>query len=253
MRDSALNTIETHASYCFVFAHPDDEVYCCGLMSRLTTAGKRVAAVFLTSGDAGINAELREREVAASMQSIGIAEKHTHLLRVAEQAVLSSLAEITSRLLELIETMQADCVIGMDYEGGHEVHDAASYITSHCVAHYPATHYVLPVYHNENGRRVAGGFLPSLKATDTVLLTDEERDIKIEVLEAHRGQIGHFLHLQKHNARYFETIFAREVFRKIESPLDYEARPWNEIGYEAHRNGFKFADFQQAIRIMRRA
>ncbi|HVF09480.1 MAG TPA: PIG-L family deacetylase [Abditibacteriaceae bacterium] len=242
-----MQTIERHDNYLFVFAHPDDEVYCCGLMSRLVAAGKTMTAIFLTSGDAGGNAHVREQEVAASMQGIGISETQTYLLRIPEKAVLGSLGQITSRLAELFAAIGPDCVVGMDYEGGHEVHDAASYATSYCLADYAAAHYVFPLYHNENGQRVAGGFLPSRKATDTILLTDHESDIKIRVLEAHRGQIGHFLHLQKRNPEYFKTILCHEIFRKIESPIDYKARPWTEIGYESHRNGFKFADFQDAI------
>jgi LmbE family N-acetylglucosaminyl deacetylase len=82
--------------------HPDDEAIGCGGAIRLhaTTRGDRVAAVFLTSGERGLQLpderdawRIREREAEASAAILGIAElsflrlPDTHLAERAEAAV----------------------------------------------------------------------------------------------------------------------------------------------------------------------
>jgi len=57
-------------------AHPDDvEIGCGGTLLKLTDAGKRVAVVDLVRGELGTrgNAEIREREAAASSEILGLA------------------------------------------------------------------------------------------------------------------------------------------------------------------------------------
>jgi hypothetical protein len=135
----------------------------------------------------------------------------------------------------------------MDFEGGHEGHDSASFLAFRLAESMRVDYYVFPVYHTRNGQRYAGDFLPSHKPTEVIKLTAEDVGIKIKVFEAHRGQIGHFLHLQRLNPEYFKLIFSREVFMKVDDQLDYRERPSEEIGYEAHRNGFKFEDFKKAV------
>ncbi len=245
-----MSSIELNSNYLFVFAHPDDEVYCCVLMHQLIRNGKKLTAVFITSGDTGTNPEARELEVMESMAAIGVGKENIFLLGFPEKIVLANIAKIIESLKDITVKVQPDCIVGMDYEGGHEIHDSASYVASQIALSSSQTQqYVFPVYHAENAHRVAGVFLPNRLATDTIKLSPDDVSVKISVLESHRGQIGHFLHLQRQKPDYFQLLFTREIFRRIIEPIDYAQRPSSEMGYESHRNGFKFADFENAIKL----
>ena len=242
-----MNTIKQFEKYLFVFAHPDDEVYCCGLMHQLIDEGKTVKAIFITNGDAGVNAESRVAELKESLDAIGVQESDIILMAYPEKQVMASFSAIAKALQNIITKVAPDCIVGMDFEGGHEVHDSASFLTSKSIKGLRQTHYVFPVYHIEQGCRVGAIFAPGLEASDNIQLNTLDVNTKIKVLEAHRGQIGHFLHLQRQSPEYFQRLFSREVFRLIEKPMDYTIRPLDEIGYEAHRNGFKYEDFKREI------
>ena len=242
-----MTNIKQFEKYVFVFAHPDDELYCSGLMSQLIIEGKTVKAVFITNGDAGVNAESRVKELNESLDSIGVDISNIVLMAYPEKEVLTSFSAIAGSLREIIVAETPDCVIGMDFEGGHEVHDSASFLTSKSIEGLSLFHFVFPVYHMEQRLRVGAMFNPGLEASDSIQLEAQDVNIKIKVLEAHRGQIGHFLHLQRQSPEYFQRLFSREVFRLINNPINYTLRPLAEIGYESHRNGFKFEDFKRAV------
>jgi hypothetical protein len=108
-------------------------------------------------------------------------------------------------------------------------------------------HYTYPIYHIENGNRVGLKFWPDRKADFTLHHDPEEKDIKIKIFEAHRSQIGHFLGIQKNQPDYFNLHFTREVYREFDVNTDYLKRPDYELGYESHRNGFKFEDFKRGV------
>jgi LmbE family N-acetylglucosaminyl deacetylase len=219
-------------------------------MHQLIANKKGVGVAYITSGDAGVNASSREDEILSSMQAIGINKENIHLLRFPEKAVLSSFGEISDSLRKLAQSLKPDCIVGMDYEGGHEGHDSASFLTYKLAQSLKTEHFVFSVYHSRNNQRYAGDFLPTHKATDVIKLSTDDIGIKIKVLEAHRGQIGHFLHLQRLNPEYFKLIFSREVFMKVKEQLDYSKKPTDEIGYESHSNGFKYENFKKAVRTL---
>lgn len=245
-----VSTIENHKKYLFTFAHPDDEVYSCSLMHRLVKLGNSVSVAYVTSGDSGGNSKQREAELYDSMAAIGIAPVDIHLLRFSENKVLNKLSDITKAMSNVIDKVMPDCVVGMDYEGGHEVHDSASFVTSQSLISSKVSYYVFPVYHAVDDQRQGGLFLFGRGATDVIKLDSDEIEVKIKVLEAHRGQIGHFLHLQLQSPEYFQRLFTREIYREIANPIDYTVRPAKEVGYESHRNGFKFDDFKQAVGVV---
>lgn len=241
------NTIQQYSDYLFIFAHPDDEVPCCGFMHQLVRSGKRVVVVYATSGDAGVHTSVREQEASESLSAIGIPKQHAFLLRIPESKLLQRLPEALDRLTHIRDQVQPRCIISLDYEGGHEGHDAVSFLASQAARDARLPLYVYPAYYGPRGRRVANKFLPGRKTTEVIKLNDSDVDIKIKVFEAHRGQIGTFLHHQRQNPDYFRLAFEREIFRQISKPIDYRKKPASEVGYEFHRNGFTFSDFLKAV------
>ncbi len=241
-----MATVEKHSRYLFVFAHPDDEVYTAGLIHRLVTTGKAVTTVFLTNGDAGANAEDRETELAKSMKVIGINPENTVKLGFLEKNVLRSLTAVSIALDGIVEELRPTCVLGMDFEGGHIIHDSASFVTAHIVGKYRLPHYVFPVYHLQNGQRKAALFISGRETTDVIDLSPEEALVKIRVLEAHAGQANHFLRLKQQDNTYLGRLKSQEIYRRIETPIDFSQPPTIELGYL--RSGVSFEDFQVAVR-----
>jgi len=240
------NVIETFNKYLFVLAHPDDEVYCCVLIKRLIDLKKDVTAIYLTSGDSGTNPSARLEELKKSMSLIGINEKNFLLLGVKESELFDKLDEIAMRAKKVGDEYLPDCVIGMDYEGGHEGHDVASLFGYLASRQADCKYYTFPVYHADKGKRIAAIMVPGRDADFTLTLDSNEKDLKINIFEAHKGQIGHFLGLQKNNPEYFKLMLTREIYRDADK-IDYTLPPSTEIGYESHRNGFKYSDFNSAV------
>lgn len=239
--------IKDYQNYLFILAHPDDELYCCCLMHQLVEAGKKVSVAYVTSGDAGINAEIREAEISDSMDIIGVSPENTNLLRFSESTVLNSFKDIFGKLEALGNKIKPDCIVTMDYEGAHEGHDSVSFLSYKLAKSFDAMLYVFPVYHAKDGQRDAAEFLPGHKASDVITLKSIDSEVKLKVFEAHKGQIGHFLRLQINKPEYFQLMFSRELFMEVDGQLDFDERPVIEISYESHRNGFKYEDFRKAV------
>jgi len=233
--------------YLLVIAHPDDEVNCGALLQRLVVAGKQVRLLLLTDGDAGQNPEGRIGEMRDSVAAIGLPETALTPLHVPEHTLLQRSHEAYEGVLRAATEFTPDCVLSLDYEGGHEGHDLASVIAHRVAQAASVSHVVFPDYHFRDGRRYGLEFVPGRTADYTLSLTDEEKDLKIKLLEAHSGQLGFYLRLQKTQPGYFALLFEREIYRTFPANFDYLQRPDYPLGYEHHRNGFKFEDVAAAI------
>ncbi|MEO1451576.1 MAG: hypothetical protein AAFV07_18750, partial [Bacteroidota bacterium] len=84
-----------------------------------------------------------------------------------------------------------------------------------------------------------------------LFLTAEEARLKTDIISIHASQEAHFSGLRRSAPDYLSLLQAREVFRQVHPPYDFAQRPRPEVGYEFHRNGFKFKDFQASIAAYR--
>lgn len=235
-------------NYLLVVAHPDDELYSCALLKRLVEAGKNLHVIFITSGDAGTSPEIREKEALESMKLIGVNPNKVHFLRIQELQFPKKIKDVVQEALQIAKLNKIDFVIGQDYEGGHEGHDLASYCASEIRNQADIkSHAVYPVYHGKPAERKGARFKPTRTEYITMKLSDDEKKLKEQVLSVHAGQKSHFDGLQKSSSDYLDLLLSREVYFIPDSPIDYTEKPSDEVGYEFHRNGFKFRDFQAAI------
>lgn len=235
--------------YFFVFAHPDDELYSCALMNRLIKEGKEVHSVHITTGDAGGKKQERAKELKKSLKTIGLKEKNTHLLEIPEKKFLQSFGQIVSSIIKLTKKNGVDCIIGQDYEGGHEGHDGASFCAAEAAKRLGIKNYfVFPIYHGKPQERKGARFKPARKNIIKLDLTKNDRRLKEQVLLAHASQKSHFDGLKKSSGDYYGLLLGREVYYAVRRPMDYLKRPLKQIGYEYHRNGFKFKDFLGSVR-----
>jgi LmbE family N-acetylglucosaminyl deacetylase len=120
-----------------IWAHPDDEAYLsAGLMALARGAGHRVVVVTATAGEHGISepprspdelAEIRRRELQASLAAVGVTEHIFLGYRDGGCAELPD-AEPVERLRQLITEVAPDTLVtfGPDGMTGHPDHRAVS-------------------------------------------------------------------------------------------------------------------------------
>ena len=240
--------IFNYERYLLIIAHPDDEINCSALLKHLLDHGKKLKILLITDGDAGINASGRDKEMVESITAIGIKEEDLIRLSVSEKELLAKTPDVLKEALSVALDYKADCILGLDYEGGHEGHDMSCFIAHKIAQSLGAPHIVYPDYHFRDMHRHGQEFLPGRSVDYTIELSDDDKDLKIAVVDAHRGQIGFHLRMQKYQSNYFSLLLSREVYRIFPETYDFFTRPSYQIGYEYHRNGFKFSDFTEAIK-----
>ena len=122
-----------------VWAHPDDEGYCCGgLMATALRDGQRVVCVTATRGELGSTdpsrwpngpelAAVRTRELAASLAEFGVTEHHWLDYPDGGCAAVDQ-GEAVARLRAIIDRVQPDTVLTFGPDGAtyHPDHMAVS-------------------------------------------------------------------------------------------------------------------------------
>jgi LmbE family N-acetylglucosaminyl deacetylase len=122
-----------------VWAHPDDENYCCGgLMAAAIARGRRVVCVTATRGELGSTdesrwppgaqlADVRTKELAACLAELGVTE-HVWLDYPDGGCADVDESEAVERLRKIVEEVQPDTVLTFGPDGGtyHPDHMAVS-------------------------------------------------------------------------------------------------------------------------------
>jgi LmbE family N-acetylglucosaminyl deacetylase len=119
-----------------VWAHPDDETYLsAAIMAEAVDRGQRVACVTATRGEAGSldherwppekMGEIRERELAASLEILGVTEHHW-LDYIDGRCDQVDDDEATAKIADVIAQVDPDSILtfGPDGQTGHPDHIA---------------------------------------------------------------------------------------------------------------------------------
>jgi LmbE family N-acetylglucosaminyl deacetylase len=115
-------------SILFIFAHPDDEsFYAGGTIAKWIHSGARVVLICATRGQRGSTADLctiedlpsvREAELRAAAQHLGIAEPDLHVLDFEDQRVATAPPnEIRQILVSFLRKEKPDVVVTFDPNG----------------------------------------------------------------------------------------------------------------------------------------
>jgi hypothetical protein len=103
-------------SKLFLFAHQDDEVAIAPRIAREVAAGAHVVCVFLTDGGAPA---VRDAESRAVLEEMGVSD--VHFVGLPDGRLVEHLEEAYGA----IEHIDADEIVTLAWEGGHQDHDAA--------------------------------------------------------------------------------------------------------------------------------
>lgn len=194
-------------STLILVAHPDDETI--GAGSRLLRL-KEVQIVHVTDGaprnllDARDNgfptweeyAHARRVELANALAVAGIGVERTRVIGVPDQQASLNLVPITRRVFELLHELKPAIVLIHPYEGGHPDHDATAFAAHAAQALMerkgitPPALIELTSYHDRDGSVEFFEFLPDESGgeIETVVLSDEERELKRRMMQAFTTQ-----------------------------------------------------------------
>src|ERR1043165_10179605 len=103
-------------SELYVFAHQDDEVAIAPRIARDVAAGARVVCAFLTDGGAPA---VRDAESRAVMAELGVQD--VIFVGFPERALVEHL----DAAYYALEEIDAEAIVTLAWEGGHQDHDAA--------------------------------------------------------------------------------------------------------------------------------
>jgi LmbE family N-acetylglucosaminyl deacetylase len=236
-----------YKKYFFIFAHPDDEIYTCAFIHKLVSEGKDVDLLYITSGDyqgpevAGI----RETELTQSMQVLNVRANNLHLLRIPERKLVDNIKEVLEKTLVLAHRLSPDCVVGHDFESGHNGHDAVSFIASCIAEKFGVSLYAFPAYSGWPEERQWNQFASSREVTDTLPLTADLKVIQDRVIAAHKSQQVFFDTVMQSNS--YVLFSSREVLSYVSRPIDYAKPPTIPVGYEYPNSKIHFSDFRKTI------
>ncbi len=232
--------------YLFVFAHPDDEIYTCAFIKKLVSEGKDVNILYITSGDyqGPEMIEVREEEVQESTRLLNVPVANVHFMRVPERQLMGKVNEVRENLLTQATNLSPDCIIGHDFEGGHNGHDAVSFCASRVAEELHIPLYAFPAYHGWPEKRLWNQFA-SHKATDILTLTQDMQVLQDQVIATHTSQAGFFNTIRQSSSN--ELLSTREILRRVSEPINYMEPPTVPVGYEYPGSKIRFEDFKTAV------
>jgi LmbE family N-acetylglucosaminyl deacetylase len=228
-----------------VWAHPDDESYCCaGLMAAAVARGQRVVCVTATRGELGSTdetrwpsglplAETRTKELAASLAELGVTE-HVWLDYPDGGCADVPEHEAIGRLRAIAEQVQPDTVLTFGPDGAtwHPDHMAVSRWATAAVAGTGAeVHYtsMTPSWYGLMTRYVDPSVVmmadrdPLVHPVEALsiyaVLDGELLDAKYRAMQRQESQVGPMLTLMGDDN--FRLMLAEEAFRPAanEPPL----------------------------------
>jgi LmbE family N-acetylglucosaminyl deacetylase len=219
-----------------VWAHPDDESYCCaGLMADAVRRGHRVVCVTATRGEQGSTdperwpngpelAEVRTKELAACLAEIGVTE-HIWLDYPDGGCAGVPADEAIARIRAIADELRPDTVLTFGPDGGtyHPDHIAVSGWTTAAVAgtgaalHYAA---ITPEWNDIMNQYVDPKLVmmtddepvvtPLDKLSIHVTLEDELLDMKYRAMQCQASQIGPLMELM--GTDMYRRMLAEESF-----------------------------------------
>lgn len=225
-----------------VVAHPDDEVLGAGALlghypdatvAHLTDGGGVEESTARARGfrsRADYVAE-RRKEVVAALSLAGVPEHQVRSLGIPDGEAGRLLVESARVIMGLLDEVQPDVVLTHPYEGGHSDHDATAFAVHLAVGVLRREGGKSPVileltsYHNSDGERVRGKFIPHDEVRmRTVVLDDNQRALKADMLAAFSSQRDVVDKFGVKVERF--RIAPRYIFTDAphEGPLDYERR-----------------------------
>ena len=205
--------------------HPDDEAAgCAAAITRARGQGAEILGAYLTSGVPApellwpwqrkhqprrIVRRRREAQWAAEMLGLEMASYQT----IPTRTLRTALEGTHDLLTRLIRHHEPDVLWTPAYEGGHQDHDAASFLAS--TFRHVLTVWEFSEYNFAGGKVRSQEFFSPNGTEKQIVLTTNEQRFKRAVLRTYRSERNNLSHI----------LTQREVFRPL-AEYDYRRPPY---------------------------
>ncbi|OGD85974.1 hypothetical protein A2164_00520 [Candidatus Curtissbacteria bacterium RBG_13_35_7] len=208
-----LKSIIKHGPVVAIFAHPDDEAF--GPAGTLTKLAKNhdVYVLCATKGEEGGDhkrlAQIRASELQKSAKIIGI--KKVFFLGFIDGTLSNSLYHKLAQTIEKrLRIIKPQTIITFEPRGisGHIDHITISMVTSYVFYRLDFTKTMLQHCITEKSRKVVGDYFiyfpPGYKTSkiDLIVNVENEWDIKLKAMMAHKSQIGDAKRILKRHQKF---------------------------------------------------
>ena len=236
-------------STVFVFAHNDDEIFINARIRYLVAAGRKVEALWLTSGLLAPSPEIRRQESRAAMGRLGVPDHALTFWDYPDLRTLGHLEDIVSGIASYLECRSIAEVYVPAYEGGHPDHDVANFAVSHAAARIrlSAPIYEFPINNGSRGRRqLLGSFIADSLPIIRTAPRPDDRQMWADLWRCHRTQYR-YLRLPMVLCLDRRRWSSGEPYRALPHH-DYLSPPHpGRLGYETAL-GIPFTRFRSAVR-----
>jgi LmbE family N-acetylglucosaminyl deacetylase len=217
---------EDFEQFMVVVAHPDDmEFSAGGTVAKMTSAGKSVVLIQVTSGNKGTDrrditsdelGKMREAEATEAARRLGVTD--VVFLRVGDGEVMPDL-DLKEKIVRQVRTHRPDVVITHDPFRPYALHsDHRGVGMSTVDAVYPTArdplHYNHHLQEGLEPHKTAELWLANPETPDLYIDITDTVDTKIYALKAHQSQVGDGSHLQ-------ERIYERTSNVGAAAGMDY--------------------------------
>ena len=206
-----VTKFENYKTYAFIFAHPDDEIFTAVAIRNLIRAGKNVRMIYLTNGDYVSEAlgKVREAELARSTSLLGVEPEHVIMLGFSERPLFDNADDAIRMVIENIKDINPDCIIGHDYEGGHNGHDLVGFCAYLAARKADKDLWVFAAYNGLPNERRWNQFINGKNLDYLLRLDKTDREFKLLVADTHMSQKGYFDSIL--GSRDADDFLAREI------------------------------------------
>ena len=203
---SAAETAKSTKVLLGVFAHPDDETVCAGVLARAAAGGWEVKVIFATSGDAGEDVsgrklkgaalgQEREREGTSALVALGVKRPPIYL-DFGDGTLAKMQPQLTDRLMKELAGLKPDVILTFGPDGftGHADHIAVGKATDEAAKKVSSS---AAVYHAVLGRQLkgwakaAGAAVPQgTKLPENLMTVDVQQfqERRLAKLDCHKTQ-----------------------------------------------------------------
>jgi len=235
--------VVTQRSLLVCTAHPDDETFFAGTMTKYVSEGVRVGILCGTRGERGATADLcsieqlpkvREEELRQAMRALGLDAADVHFLPYEDQKLQDApLEEARREIVRIVRLIRPQVVVTFDLQGvnGHADHVAMSGLTSDSIAAAADARWYADAGEAWNVSRLlwAPPFRPwtvpedveltNEPGVDFMVRTADWAEAKSAAIRAHRTQLPGLKHL------FFERGCPEHTLNQEAFRLAWGARP----------------------------
>lgn len=210
-----------------VFAHPDDEAFCCGgTIAKYNSLGCQIELVCATRGDKGVKgdpslwqahglSQTRTQELERSSHILGV--NKIHMLDYGDGALEQSTG-VVEKIAKLIDAFRPQCVItfGSDGLSGHADHKAISRFTTQAVEKSATETSLFYVMMPMDMIRIFGWSDPSPMPVPTHnIAVDQYTSEKAQAIEAHQTQAKMRSRVDNLTPIHRKRMFGWEYFTQV--------------------------------------